>query len=207
MDLSALTQDAWKRLEVHDCEFCNSSHVVHERGLMNIGVRDWSKPIGDSNFYCTCPMCWSMRDGQTPRLFRQQCARITRYNGSAQRERAYTAILQKEAFNVSQQNVANLARRVKRRESHKCQGRNDAVLISAVALALPCWYCGNETSGADRLDSLRCPGYNLDNTVPCCNQCNRMKHVLPRGQFLRHAAFVTNSEGQLSGSKANARSP
>ena len=45
----------------------------------------------------------------------------------------------------------------------------------------PCYYCGEysgkyfdkEYSGVDRMDSAL--GYDIDNVVPCCDMCNRMK--------------------------------
>lgn len=39
----------------------------------------------------------------------------------------------------------------------------------------PCHYCGDDidTVGVDRVDSKE--GYTIDNTVPCCSVCNKMK--------------------------------
>ena len=36
-----------------------------------------------------------------------------------------------------------------------------------------CFYCGGESTGLDRLDNNI--GYSLDNCVPCCRTCNRVK--------------------------------
>lgn len=62
-----------------------------------------------------------------------------------------------------------------------------------------CYYCGSGPSnlyheprnngdfaynGLDRLDSLK--GYTLDNVVPCCWTCNRMKSKMPLDNFLKH---------------------
>ncbi len=36
-----------------------------------------------------------------------------------------------------------------------------------------CCYCGNDSTGIDRVDSKH--GYVLENCVPCCEMCNKMK--------------------------------
>lgn len=36
-----------------------------------------------------------------------------------------------------------------------------------------CTYCGNESSGLDRMDNTK--GYSLANATPCCHSCNAMK--------------------------------
>lgn len=37
----------------------------------------------------------------------------------------------------------------------------------------PCFYCGEESTGIDRVDSSK--DYLMDNCIPCCIKCNRMK--------------------------------
>lgn len=48
----------------------------------------------------------------------------------------------------------------------------------------PCYYCGyhNSTVGIDRVDNN--VGYTLDNCVPCCFVCNRMKSILTYDEFI-----------------------
>ena len=48
----------------------------------------------------------------------------------------------------------------------------------------PCHYCGDklETIGLDRIDSSQ--GYFLDNVVPCCCACNRMKLDMTTSEFI-----------------------
>jgi len=48
----------------------------------------------------------------------------------------------------------------------------------------PCSYCGCEieTVGIDRVDNKK--GYSLDNCVPCCTTCNKMKLTLTRDEFI-----------------------
>ena len=68
-----------------------------------------------------------------------------------------------------------------------------------------CYYCGDgkrqhytreslngnfEYTGIDRLDSNK--GYTLDNVVPCCSICNRMKSNLSKEEFLNHIFKINN---------------
>lgn len=57
----------------------------------------------------------------------------------------------------------------------------------------PCYYCGNydkitfnkeQYTGIDRIDSSE--GYTIDNCVPCCEMCNRMKMAYSQTVFLQH---------------------
>jgi hypothetical protein len=73
-----------------------------------------------------------------------------------------------------------------------------------------CYYCGSEPSsgkfrekyyngayiynGIDRVDNTN--GYTIDNVVPCCEQCNRMKHTYSQVEFLSQVEKIykyTNS--------------
>jgi len=48
----------------------------------------------------------------------------------------------------------------------------------------PCEYCGDEikTIGLDRLNNDK--GYSMDNVVPCCTDCNRMKMAMDKNRFI-----------------------
>ena len=48
----------------------------------------------------------------------------------------------------------------------------------------PCYYCGTEIDGIglDRKDPKI--GYNINNVVPCCSQCNRAKTIQTTDQFI-----------------------
>lgn len=73
----------------------------------------------------------------------------------------------------------------------------------------PCYYCGAapssnnmwnnraaritaneaiEINGIDRVDSSK--GYSIDNCVPCCSVCNRMKSDLTMDEFLSHVKLL-----------------
>lgn len=48
----------------------------------------------------------------------------------------------------------------------------------------PCSYCGDsiKTIGIDRLDNT--VGYTVENCVPCCETCNKMKRMQTKDEFL-----------------------
>ena len=52
----------------------------------------------------------------------------------------------------------------------------------------PCWYCGNQKTSLDRLDSSL--GYTRTNVVACCSPCNFMKCDSSVSCFLDRAALL-----------------
>ena len=54
----------------------------------------------------------------------------------------------------------------------------------------PCSYCGGaiETIGIDRMDNEY--GYQLDNVVPCCTNCNLMKRAMKPEDYVAHCVKV-----------------
>jgi hypothetical protein len=48
----------------------------------------------------------------------------------------------------------------------------------------PCFYCNHPIKGIglDRVNNSK--GYSLDNLVPCCHSCNRMKMNTPQTDFI-----------------------
>ena len=57
----------------------------------------------------------------------------------------------------------------------------------------PCCYCGNEikTIGLDRIDNTR--GYIINNLIPCCSKCNRMKGKLSQKEFIEHCKKIAKN--------------
>jgi len=57
----------------------------------------------------------------------------------------------------------------------------------------PCSYCNyfneEEINGIDRVDNAK--GYILENCIPCCKYCNRMKHILHPLFFIEKAKLIT----------------
>lgn len=52
-----------------------------------------------------------------------------------------------------------------------------------------CYYCGKEgADGIDRIDSNK--NYTIDNVVPCCGICNRMKNKFSLNLFLEQVSKI-----------------
>lgn len=52
-------------------------------------------------------------------------------------------------------------------------------------ILLDCYYCGtSDNIGVDRIDSSK--GYTIDNSRPCCPQCNMMKYIHTEEIFISH---------------------
>ena len=54
----------------------------------------------------------------------------------------------------------------------------------------PCYYCGGEGHGVDRLDSSI--GYLKDNIVSCCSMCNFMKRTYTEDEFIEKCIKIAN---------------
>jgi hypothetical protein len=66
-------------------------------------------------------------------------------------------------------------------------------LEAAKIITQPCDYCGSlpdPYNGIDRVDNTR--GYELDNVVPCCMDCNFSKYTRTREEFLNWIKRVYN---------------
>ena len=53
-----------------------------------------------------------------------------------------------------------------------------------------CHYCGTDINGigVDRVDNTI--GYNVNNIVPCCAWCNKMKLVATKEDFINHCKKI-----------------
>lgn len=56
-----------------------------------------------------------------------------------------------------------------------------------------CMYCGRkiDTIGIDRVDNSK--GYSIDNIVPCCINCNRMKMAQSVEDFINNCRDIWNN--------------
>ena len=54
----------------------------------------------------------------------------------------------------------------------------------------PCHYCGiTDKIGIDRVDNSK--GYTIENAVPCCSPCNKMKGTMLVEEFKNHCIEIT----------------
>lgn len=56
-----------------------------------------------------------------------------------------------------------------------------------------CHYCGDNIKGVgiDRIDNFI--GYDLENCVPCCEDCNRMKNIKSTNDFIEKCKKILNN--------------
>jgi hypothetical protein len=59
----------------------------------------------------------------------------------------------------------------------------------------PCTYCGQESCrGVDRIDSSK--PYTVENSIPCCFTCNRMKSEMSQEDFIQHLKQIISNFGK-----------
>lgn len=56
-----------------------------------------------------------------------------------------------------------------------------------------CVYCGDtlKTIGVDRIDNAK--GYSVNNCLPCCEVCNKMKLTMSLPEWLNHMEKIRNN--------------
>ena len=104
-------------------------------------------------------------------------------------------------------NQQSLKNRLLRRYKREAKIRNYSFELSSQEfenlISQKCFYCGSEPSnlmkegeskklhynGIDRLDNSI--GYNLENCVPCCAICNKLKMNLDKDQFLKQIKKIS----------------
>ena len=63
----------------------------------------------------------------------------------------------------------------------------------------PCSYCNyyniDEVNGIDRLDNTK--GYIIENCIPCCKHCNRMKHILHPAFFIGKSRLISKFQDNI----------
>lgn len=187
-DFSAASADDWSRLETSNCMFCLSASK-EQRDLKHVAVMDWNKPLQGSNLQACCPLCWSTRNGMSVSQLRAQASKICEWR--KHRSEAFEKLSDSTATPLRMANVVQY--RSDRREQKNCGAKSSIPQkLYNQMLSSHCWYCGDPPTGIDRLNSAKCPGYSAKNVVPSCQRCNSMKHVLPRGVFLRHMDHLSS---------------
>lgn len=63
----------------------------------------------------------------------------------------------------------------------------------------PCYYCGVNSIGLDRIDSAI--HYCKTNIVPCCTICNMMKSTLERDAFIIHCTKIAINHDRAGSEK------
>ena len=65
----------------------------------------------------------------------------------------------------------------------------------ALLISSPCYYCGElqeHFNGIDRVDNAK--GYTTENSVSCCEWCNRMKLTFTKEQFINKCKQIAEKQ-------------
>lgn len=108
-----------------------------------------------------------------------------------------------QAYNKAQQKLFRDTKNYKLQPKYKYRLYIDRAIERGYAFDLsydefmlywnkPCYYCNNEitTIGLDRVDNNI--GYSVNNIVPCCTTCNRMKMTLSQNDFITKCITISN---------------
>jgi len=65
-----------------------------------------------------------------------------------------------------------------------------------------CYYCGDEIKliGLDRKDNVI--GYTINNIVPCCEVCNRMKMIMHHDDFIKQCDKIVNKSLSINSNQS-----
>ena len=69
----------------------------------------------------------------------------------------------------------------------------------AAIVSQPCYYCGElqeNFNGVDRVNNKK--GYTIDNCVPCCSICNRMKNIYSKEEFIMKCKAIVEKQEVMS---------
>lgn len=183
-----LSCDTSEDLILGPCRFCGGSDDPSKRTVeTNVGLVNWRNGIKEGNTYPLCNMCYRTRQGRDFKRY-VLCARgICMHQ---EEKRAMQPVSHQRGTQASR-NPRELMSTIIHRQrieltNEKCRTRPPRIEISELRdlLSMPCFYCGNASTGLDRVDSSGC--YDIDNVVQCCKSCNSMKGDLKQSEFMRH---------------------
>lgn len=161
-------------------------------GKLLVIERDFSKDYPRPYFLCKCDC------GKTKTICSSNLTRSTRPSRSCG-----CMLIESRKLSYGESNRRALYKKYKL--SAKKRGidfnlsQDDFLMLTAK----DCVYCGKEPemvlngkrsygkcvyNGVDRIDNKK--GYELDNCVPCCKLCNRMKAALTMEEFLEQIKYI-----------------
>ncbi len=157
--------------------------------------------------------CTDCRNKQSRERLADQNAHQERYRAMSAEKRAEyikkRSEQNKRRFKTNPQALANKKaydksdKGIYKRYTNECNRRGRLVRGIQMELSLeqfsalinsPCHYCGTLNSrGVDRLDSSG--SYTLENSKPCCHDCNEMKNDKTEEQFIAHIRQIIKNRG------------
>lgn len=178
-----------------ESERCKESLIGRTFGKLTVvgQVRKQRRPntIGDLRWVCACS-CGNYTEKRTSSLRSGRCKSCgCLYKDIGKQKRIYKGV---PDYDARRRVIKEYKRGAKDREYVFCLTDDEFFTLTKQN----CYYCGVPPStvqksitttstaftynGIDRVDSSK--GYTLDNSVPCCKTCNRMKWTMTKQDFL-----------------------
>lgn len=137
-----------------------------------------------SNCVSACKRCNIMKGCLDPYTFTKRCSHISKHFGNIGE---YSNDVWSESISGSYEIYYNNAK--KRNYDFVLKENEYKILVDG-----KCFYCNKENTythrnGIDRKNSNL--GYNIDNCVTCCSECNRMKLILSEKEFIEHCKKIS----------------
>jgi hypothetical protein len=174
------------RITDHPCVYCGEEPLNFKRSLVDRLVPDSGFVAG--NVVPACKLCVRTKGACDVKTFLSRCWQISYVHGGPG---GYTNDWNDVKFKTYDQ--------YKSENYHK-----DFRLTPEEYYALRsgnCTYCQRETTkthtnGIDRVDND--VGYVFDNCVTCCHDCNMLKLVTPREEFIAHVIKIATRVRDIS---------
>lgn len=166
------------------CNYCNEIDDIN--GIDRI---DSNKCYEKLNCVSCCTQCNFMKNNTDQKIFIKLCEHIATYNNIYEGN-LHTNILK----NTKNGKFTEYKKRATNKNMKFLLSKSDFINI----IGKPCDYCGisDETfykikgaGGIDRVNSNQ--GYILENCVPCCGICNKMKLAYSKDEFLNKCLKIT----------------
>ena len=166
-------------------------------------IRDDGKVLYYARAKCDCGNVIEATKGNFTRTKKRSLS-----CGCLQKEKAYHTAISNFSLPFGEAAFNNIYRRY--RYNAKVRGYSFELTKEEFASVItkPCIYCGQTPNqkqryadrgtgdfryvGIDRYDNTR--GYTLDNSVPCCRICNRIKTDMEAGFMLDHLTKMLNNK-------------
>lgn len=177
----SISQEEYLDLISNKCTYCGKEGY----GIDRVDSND---NYNIDNSYSCCTKCNYFKKKRTANEFETHINKIVNFQTTAEKENAiplikYSGISKKDYELTPAGKYYWYKSRAKRRKIEYKLSYEEFVQFWQKS----CHYCGGviNTVGLDRVDNSK--GYEIDNIVPCCWNCNDMKSNLTTKEFISHA--------------------
>lgn len=200
--------------EIKGCRFCKEK--IHKSHKYQIGqvvgnCYELIEYLGNNRWITKCTKCGRIQEQNISNLLKHEKDTCYYCDDPNRKSRAHTGVkydtLDERYYNYYKKHVEANNSKGKKFKEFNLSFEEFIKLVKG-----DCYYCGskptkdniwsksakriskgeenNEYNGIDRIDSSK--GYTIDNCVPCCAKCNRMKLDYEITEFLNHINKIYN---------------